>query len=163
MQIVEPEMMSLVAGLSLGLTIAGFVLGLALWLTGWKLHRFWMVLSLTLGAGMLGLSEAPTLRSQPLIAGVLLAIAGGVLALNLVRLIAFLLGGAVCLVLCQLLAPQLDQPLVVFLAGGLLGFSLFRLWWILLTSGVGTLLLLHCGVGLCEPAFQGDAADWAHG
>src|SRR4029078_12600830 len=101
MQFVAPEIMTEAVGLSLGLAIAGFVLGLALWLTGWKVHRFWVVLSVTLVAGLLGLSEAPTLRSQPRVAGVLLAIAGGVLALNLIRLIAFVAGGCVCLVLCQ--------------------------------------------------------------
>ena len=34
-------------------------LGLALWLTGWRLHRFWIVLATTLVAGITGLASGP--------------------------------------------------------------------------------------------------------
>src|SRR5208283_3416908 len=106
----------------------GVIVGLALWTLGWRNHRFWVVLVTTVGAGTYGLSEGPALHAHPLVAAVLLAVAAGMLALSLVRLVAFAAGGFCGLVVAQALAPTWDQPLIAFLGGGFLGHLLFRIW-----------------------------------
>src|SRR5947209_2084318 len=94
MQTVVPEILAEAQGLSPALFAVGLVLGLALWLFGWKWHRFWTVLAITVAAGVYGLSDAAgSLRAQPLVAGLLLAVAAGMLALSLARLMAFGAGG----------------------------------------------------------------------
>src|SRR5207237_9828162 len=85
MQLVAPDILSDACGLSIGLVIAGVVLGLALWLFGWSCHRFWIVLITTVLAGVYGLYDAAAFRAQPLVAALLLALVGGLLALALVR------------------------------------------------------------------------------
>ena len=71
--------------LSVGLCATGLVVGLALWLFGWWSHRFWVVLTTTVLAGVFGLYEAAMFRTHPLVAALLLAVAAGLLALALIR------------------------------------------------------------------------------
>ena len=94
MSIFDPEILQELCGLSVGLCVTGAAVGLLLWLTGWWLHRFWIVLATTALAGILGLASGSVHGVQPLIAAVLLAIAAGILALALIRLVAFAAGGA---------------------------------------------------------------------
>ena len=84
MQLFSPDVLSDIHGLSMGLSITAIVIGLLVWLTGWWGHRFWVVLVTTLLAGIFGLSSSPAHRIQPLVVGLLLAVAAGVLALALV-------------------------------------------------------------------------------
>src|SRR5687767_10168086 len=137
MHLVAPDILADACGLSLGLAVTGLVVGLALWLFGWWAHRFWIVLATTLVAGVYGLYEAESLRAQPLIAAVALALAAGILALALVRLIAFLTGGFAGMLAIQAIAPNLDQPLICFVLFGLVGLLLFRWSFMALTSLVG--------------------------
>ncbi len=126
-------------------------MGFLLWLTGWWLHRFWIVLAATTGAGILGLVTGSVTGIQALIAAVLLAIAAGVLALALIRLVAFAAGGAAACLVMQKVAPSLGtQPLIPFLAGGLLALYLFRLWTMTLTSFAGTVLMGYFGLSLAH-------------
>src|SRR5437867_716414 len=69
-------------------TLGGILaVGLALWLTGWWAHRFWITLLTSFAAGVVGLKVGPQYGvEQPIIAGLLLAVAGGALALALARL-----------------------------------------------------------------------------
>ncbi|MBV9124970.1 MAG: hypothetical protein JO112_16575, partial [Planctomycetes bacterium] len=79
--------------------------------------------------------------------GLLLAVTAGVLALTLVRLVAFAAGGfAAYLAIHSLGPPGWDEPLVCFLGGGLVGLFLFRLWIMVLTSFCGTLLMGYSGL-----------------
>jgi len=87
---------------------------------------------------------------QPLVAGLLLAVSVGALALALVRILLFLAGGLAGLVVIQTVAPALDEPLACFLAGGLLGVLLYRFWVAALTSLAGTLLMGYSGLCLLE-------------
>jgi len=160
MQILAPDILADVRSLSVALQVTGLVVGLSLWLLGWRNHRFWVVLVMTVSAGTYGLSEASTLHTQPLVAAVLLAVAAGMLALSLVRLVAFAAGGFFSLVAIQALAPNWDQPLVAFLTGGLLGHLLFRLWVMALTSFCGTLLMSYAGLGLADHLGKLDAVAW---
>ncbi len=162
MQMVDPEILAAAQGLSPVLYAVGLMLGLALWLFGWKWHRFWTVLAITVLAGVYGLSDAaPAMKAQPLVAGVLLALAAGMLALSLARLLAFGAGGFAALLAQEAWAPAWDQPLVCFLAGGLLGLLLFRLWLMALTSLGGTLLMVYAGLGLGGPLLRAEPAAWA--
>jgi hypothetical protein len=151
MSVFDPDILQELSGLSLGLCIGGAVVVLLLWLTGWWLHRFWIVLAATAGAGILCLVSGSVGGIQALIAAVLLAIAAGVLALALIRLVAFGAGGAAACLVMQKLAPSVwSQPLVPFLAGGLLALYLFRLWTMTLTSFAGTVVMGYFGLSLAQ-------------
>src|SRR4051794_18818001 len=105
MQFVTAELLQDLCGLSPGpLAVAG-VVGLTLWLFGWSTHRFWVVLCATVSAGVYGLFKGSARDVQPLVASLLLALVAGLLALALVRLFAFVVGGMAGLLLVQSLAP----------------------------------------------------------
>jgi MFS family permease len=164
MQLVAPDILAEAVregGLSPLLSILGVVVGLMLWLLGWRAHRFWIVLITTVMAGVYGLYQAPEYRAQPLLAGILLAIAAGMLALALVRLVAFVAGGIAALLLMQALIPAWDEPLVFFLLGGLIGLVLFRIWTMALTSLAGTLFLAYSSLCLADKWGKLNAVLWA--
>src|SRR5690348_6630154 len=146
MQIVAPDLLADARELSVAVTAAGTALGLALWLFGWRGHRFWVVLSATLSGGIAGLTSSSAYGVEPLVAGLLAAVAAGVLALALVRVLAFAAGGLAACVLMHALAPAWDQPLVSLLVGGLLGVFFFRLGMMAFTSSAGTLLVAYCAL-----------------
>jgi hypothetical protein len=143
MQFVAPDLLRDMVDFSPAVSCPVFVLGFMLWLLGWRSHRFWIVFLATLAAGVIGLYSSATHSSQPIVAGVLLAMAVGALALALVRVIAFGAGGVTAFLAVQALAPQWQQPLLSFLAGGLFGLLLFRIWTMVLTSAAGTLLMAY--------------------
>jgi len=161
MQLVVPEILADARNLSIGVVGVGLALGLFLWVFGWWSHRFWVVLITTVLAGVFGLAESHEFRTQPLLAGLLLALAAGLLALHLVRVLAFLAGGLAGLIGVQALVPDLTQSLLCFLICGLLGLMLFRVWMMGLTSLAGTLLFSYCGLSLLERAGSMDAVAWA--
>ncbi len=161
MDLIAPEVLADLSGLSIGLSAAGLVVGLALWLYGWRRHRFWVVLTITFLAGLLGLDEAPALHAQPLVAGMLLALGAGVLALSLARLLAFGAGGVAALLVVKSLVPTWDQHLLSFTTGGLLGVLLFRLWVMVLTSLCGSLLIGYCGLCLAERLAKLNVVEFA--
>jgi hypothetical protein len=151
MQLITPDLVDEARGLSATLSAAGCGAGLLLLLTGWRAHRFWIVLAMTVTAGIVGLLEADTLRVLPLLGGILFAVAAGVLALSLVRVVAFVAGGATAvLVLQHLWATSLAAPVVWFLAGGLLGLLLFRVWTMVLTSAAGGVLTVYSVLCLAD-------------
>jgi hypothetical protein len=157
MPLVDPQILAEAQGLSLPLYAVGLMVGLALWTFGWKWHRFWTVLAITVAAGVYGLSDAATaMKAQPLVAGLLLALAAGMLALSLARMMAFGVGGFAALLAQEAWAPAWDQPLVCFLLGGILGLLLFRLWLMALTSLAGTLLMVYSSVCLLQPVLRFD-------
>ena len=69
------------------------VLGCALWLFGWRWHRFWVVAGITLAAGLIGLNAARPAGVQVIAVGILLAVAAGMMALELAKVVAFVAGG----------------------------------------------------------------------
>jgi len=162
MQFVSPDIVADSAGLTLWVQAVGFVIGLAVWLSGWIGHRFWIVLFTTLVGGVLGLQSGPAYQMQPLVAGLLLAIAAGMLALALVRLLAFACGGLATLFLVHALAPaSWHEPLAFFLIGGLVGILLFRFWTMLLTSMAGTLVMAYALLGMLGRLGKVDAVHFA--
>ncbi len=161
MQLIEPEILAEASGLALGLSICGLLLGVAVWLTGWRRHRFWVVLTITLVGGVYGLNEAAALHAQPVVAGILMAVGAGMLALALARLFAFAAMGIGALVSVQALVPTWNQPLVSFVTGGVLGVLLFRLWVMLVTSLAGSLLMIYSTLCLLQRFAKLDAAAFA--
>jgi hypothetical protein len=148
MQVLDPEILGEFQGLSANVTVPAFALGFLIWLLGWRGHRFWIVLAATVTAGLIGLDAGPSWGSQRLVAGLLLAVAAGTLALSLVRVVAFAAGGAAGWLIVHALAPQWNDPLVCFLGGGILGLLLYRLWMMTLTSAAGALLMGYSGLCL---------------
>ncbi len=163
MQLIAPDILSDARSLSHGLLAAGLATGLLLWLLGWWGHRFWIVLIATAGAGIYGLQAGPDFGVQRLVAGLLLAVSAGVLALTLVRLFAYAAGGLAAWMIVHALAPLWNQPLLCFLIGGLVGLFLFRFWTMALTSFLGTLLLLYSSLSLADKMGNLDAVSWAEG
>ena len=161
MQLIEPEILADASGLALGLSVCGLLLGMALWLLGWRRHRFWVVLTITLVGGVYGLNEAPALRAPPAVAGVLLALGAGTLALALARLFAFAAAGIAALLAVQAFVPTWDQPLISFMTGGLLGVLLYRLWVMVLTSLAGALLMTYASLCLAERFTKLATGDFA--
>src|SRR5882724_1282908 len=144
MHLIAPDILADACGLSVGLTIIGLAVGLALWLVGWRTHRFWVVLATTVLGGLVGLYEAPSFKAEPLVAALLVALTAGMLALALVRLLALAGAGFAGMMLTQSFMPTLEQPLFTFLIAGLVGLFLFRLCVMALTSFTGALLIGHC-------------------
>lgn len=150
MQLLAPDILAEARGLSPLLTFAGLAIGLFLWLFGGRAHRFWLALALTLTAGLVGLMYGPAYGMQPLVAGLLLAVSVGALALAVVRILVFAAGGLAGLVLAQAVAPHWDEQLACFLAGGLVGVWLYRFWITALASLTGTLLMAYSGLCLAD-------------
>jgi hypothetical protein len=138
------------------------LIGSLLWLAGWRLHQFWVVFGVTLAAGTVGLSAGPTAGGpQVLILGVLLAIAEGLLAVELARGASFLTGGAAAWAAARAVFPQAQELWAVFLLGAILGVVLFRLWAMLATSLMGSLLVGHALLALLHRSQKLDTVNWA--
>jgi len=165
MDLFVPDIFADMRQLSAVLPLGGLLAGLVLWLAGWWTHRFWVVLTLTVLGGVVGLQCAAQLRTQPLLAALGVALVAGILALTLIRLLAFLAGGIAGLLLAILVAPAADQPFFVFLVGGLCGLFLFRFWMMALTSLTGVLLIAYGSLALAVRWMTFDVAGWceAHG
>src|SRR5437763_14657698 len=141
MFLLAPDILAIARDLSAGVSGAGLAVGLVLWLVGYRGHRFWLVLAVTLTGGFVGLAYGPDFGLQPLVGGLLVAVSAGTLALALARLLLFGAGGVAALALARQLVPSWDEPLVFFLSGGLVGVVLYRFWVTALTSFDGTLVL----------------------
>ena len=159
MQLIAPDLFAEVSRLSWGACALGVAVGVLVWLTGWWQHRFWVVASLTAAAGIAGLQSGRSAGVQPLAAGLLAALAAGYLALELARLLAFVGGGLASGLLVQTFVPTLYQPLLAFLAGGMLAVLMFRLWMLALTSLIGTLVVVNCGLSLAGHWFKVNGAE----
>src|SRR6266568_2508017 len=143
MQLLTPDILEPASSLTVPPLLTALLVGLALWAFGWRTHRFWVVLVLTVLAGIYGLYEAAAFQAQPVLASLLLAAAAGMLALALVRVVAFGAGGCAGVLILHELAPASSHALVVFLVAGLIGLFLFRFWMMALTSLSGTLLMAY--------------------
>lgn len=175
MDLLSPDFMAdlLVEGRGLSPAIPGIGLGigLLLWVMGSRGHRFWLSMAVTVAAGITGLQIAPKLEVQPLVAGLLMAVCAGALALALVRLLVFAIVGIGSLALAHAVTPGWNEPVIFFLAGGLIGVVFFRLWIMALTSLAGTVLMLYSGLCLAASLggvdvvqlakAQGRALEWS--
>lgn len=160
MQLLAPDILEEARTLSPFLSGTGLALGFLLWAFGGRTHRFWLAMSVTLTAGLLGLSMGRDYGMQPLVAGLLLAVSAGALALSLVRIFLFAAGGLAALALLHHLAPTWDEPLAVFLVGGLVGVLLYRFWIMTFSSVVGSLLMAYSALALLDRLHRVDSVAW---
>jgi hypothetical protein len=161
MYLLDPEILDAGRDLSPAVTGAGLAVGLFLWLVGGWTHRFWIVLTLTLGAGVYGLLYGPDHGVQPIVAGLLLAVAAGTLGLALMRVLAFITGGWALYIVARLIAPAADAPLLCFLIGGLFSVFLYRVWIASVSSMAGTLLVAYSSLWLLGNLAKVDVIAWA--
>lgn len=161
MQLIAPDVLAEARGLTGAMAGTVCVLGFALWLFGWRWHRFWIVSGITLAAGLIGLNAGRTSGTHVMAVGILLAVAAGLLALELAKVFAFVAGGCGAWLAVQWVLPQAQELWAVFLCGGLFGLLLYRLWTMLLTSLIGALFALHAGLLLAEQMWGFNAAEWA--
>jgi MFS family permease len=165
MFLLDPDILEAGRDLSPAITVPALLIGLFLWLVGAWMHRFWIVLLLTLGAGVYGLLYGPEHGIQPIVAGLLLAVAAGTLGLALMRVLAFVTGGWVLYAAARVIAPAADEPLLCFLVGGLFSVFLFRVWIASVSSVAGTLLIAYSSLWLLGSLAQMDilASANSHG
>ncbi|MEI7685036.1 MAG: hypothetical protein WCL32_08420, partial [Planctomycetota bacterium] len=64
MRLVAPDLLPDLCGLSPGVVGLTAAVGAILWLFGWWSHRFWVVLTATVSAGVYGLFDAPLRKAQ---------------------------------------------------------------------------------------------------
>ena len=160
MHLIDPDVIAAAKGLSFGAAGFAVFVGLLLWSLGWRWHRFWVVFGITLGAGLIGLTAGKSAGGSVMIVGVLLAVAAGMLALELAKILSFVSGGAAAWIAAQAVLPQVQELWAVFLAGGLLGVVLYQLWTMLLTSLLGILVIWHAGFVLLGQILNFDASKW---
>jgi hypothetical protein len=161
MQLIAPDILVEARGLTGAMSGTLCVLGIALWLFGWRWHRFWVVAGITLAAGLLGLNAGRAAGGTQIMAvGILLAVAAGMLALELAKVFAFVAGGCGAWLAIQWVFPQAQELWAVFLSGGLFGLLLYRLWTMLLTSLLGVLMAGHAALLLLERIVPFDALRW---
>ncbi len=162
MQLISPDVLAAAQGLSPAAAFCLLVLGVLLWGAGWRYHRFFVVFAITLGAGVAGLSAGRQAAGQQvLVVGVLVALAAGVLALELAKLLAFVSGGVAAWVGAQAVVPDAQELWAVFLSGALIGVVLYRVWTMLVTGLVGTLVAAHAGLAAAGTLFKFDCVKWA--
>jgi hypothetical protein len=141
--VISPEVLSEAKGLSVGATGFFLFVGLMLWGFGWRWHKFWTAFTITLLAGLLGLTFGRA-AGLPLLAVALgVAVVCGVLAMELAKILAFLTGGVAAWLGAQVVLPQAQELWAAFLFGGLIGVLLHQFWTMLATSFVGTVLVGH--------------------
>lgn len=161
MHLLSPAVLADAKGLSIGAAAFFLFVGVLLWGFGLRWHRFWVVFSVTLAAGVLGIGAGRTAGTQVLVVGVLLSIAVGMLALEVAKITAFLSAGTAAWVAAQSVMPEAQELWAVFLCGGLLGVVLYRLWTMLATSLIGVLLFGHSALVLVETSGLTPAAKFA--
>jgi hypothetical protein len=159
--VVVPWILQDLADLSWPLCAGLFALGLVLFLLGGYGHRFWLVLGTTLAAGILGLQYGEQFGMQPLVAGLFLGVSAGALALALMRIVIFLGVGALTWYVALKISPTMHEQLACFLGGGLLGVLLFRVWIMVLTSLLGTVLMTYSAMILVGRFGHVDVASFA--
>lgn len=160
MQLLAPDIVEEARGLSPFLSGAGLTVGFLLWSLGGRTHRFWLAMSVTLTAGVLGLTLGKHYGMQPLVAGLLLAVSAGALALSLVRILLFAAGGLAALALMHSLAPTWDEPIAVFLVGGLIGVFFYRFWIVMFSSSIGALFMVYSALALFDGFHMVDSGVW---
>lgn len=151
MQLLSPDVLADVLELPAAALLVMVGLGLALALTGWRWHRFWLTISVSMISGVVGLRQATAWGiEQPVLAGVLLAAAAGCLALSLARVGLFLAYGLVTWYAMKRMAPPYAIPAICICLGGLFSVLFYRFCVVLLTSVVGSLLLAYGGMAYAQ-------------
>lgn len=115
----------------------------------------------TISAGIYGLHYGPTHGTPSLVAGLLMGIAAGALALDSARLIAFLAGAITLMMLAQRFLPTMDEPFIFFFLGGFAALLLYRYWMMALFSCLGTMVFAHGSMCLWHRLKKMDMVAWS--
>jgi hypothetical protein len=158
--LLAPDILEDVRQLSPAVDIVLGLVGVFLWGFGAWSHRFWLSLAVTVTAGVVGLYAGPDFECPALVAALLLALAAGVLSLALARIGLFLAGGLATLLLLRVIGWGWNE-FVCFVVGGLVGVLLYRLWIMVVSSLVGTLLASYAILGLLDCFGRLDSVSWA--
>ncbi len=153
MLLIAPDILAEARGLSPVLSAFGIVFGASIWLCGWRWHRFWVVISVTVIAGLIGLQTGRSSGGHIMAMGILLAISAGLLAIELARVFAFIAAGSAVWLAASLVFPKGQEFWVAFFIGGLFGVLLYRFWTMLLTSFVGIVFGTHALLCFLEGLF----------
>lgn len=137
------------------------MLGLLIWLTGWRWHRFWTVAAATAGAGLYGMVNGQHVGAHAIAVGTMLALSAGLLALELARVAAFFASGLTSYLGAASLLPNVQEPAMFFLGGGLAGLLFYRVCVMSVTSFLGALIAGHAGMLLGESLGRFDAVSFA--
>jgi hypothetical protein len=169
MQILDPELVEKASRLPQPVILATAAVGPLLWVLGWRIHRTIVVAASTVLAGVYGLVHGPALGLNAMVAAGLFSLSAGGLSLALLRIGVFVAGGvAVDLAVSAILKHTLPGAfpwahVAAFLSGGLMGLFCYRLLVIVLTSFVGSYILLlgalAFGASLGEARVAGLAAQ----
>lgn len=159
--IINGEVLQAARGMSVAMLSTWLVVGLALWLFGWRWHRFWITCTAALAAAAITWYWGSNwTRTPPLIAAIVSAAAIAAIAVELARLIVFGLGGATLLYLTSQLLPDFRDIWLTFPLGGLAAVLLFRIGWTLVTSFLGTWITIHALMLIIESNSTFDAVQW---
>lgn len=139
MHFLDPDIFSEVIKLSTPTLIAILLCGLLLWSAGYLTHKFWVVFLATAGAGVLGFDKGPDFGIQGIFAALLFGISAGILALSIIRVVVFVLGGCTGLIIGNLFMPAGDAWLACLLVGGIAALLLYPFWFTAFSSLLGTL------------------------
>lgn len=151
MQVLSPDVLADVLDLPMAALLVIMGVGAGLALTGWRWHRFWLTISVSLICGMVGLRQAQAWGiQQPILAGVLLSAAGGCLALSLARVALFLAYGLATWYAMKRLAPPYAIPAICICLGGIFSVLFYRFCVVLLTSVTGSVLLSYAGLAYAQ-------------
>ena len=80
--------------------------------------------------------------------------------MSLVRILLFAAGGLAALGLMHTLSSSWDEPIAVFLIGGLVGVLLYRFWIITFSSTIGVLLMAYSALALFDRLHMVDSVAW---
>lgn len=161
MEILSPEVVTDILELPLPALLAMMGAGLLLSITGWKWHRFWLTMCVSLIAGLIGMRQSTAWGiSQPVVTGVLLAAAAGCLALSLSRVALFLAYGLTCWYAMKRMSPVYAIPAICICAGGLFSVVFYRFCVVLLTSTIGSVVLCYGAVAYVEQQKWYAALNW---
>lgn len=160
MQLIAPDI--LVEARQLSPAILGTALGFGwlVWLLGLRRRRFWIVVAITVAGGLFGLHSGKISGGHVLATGVLLALAAGLLALELARIFAFVAAGMGVWLAAGMIFPAGQELWIAFLIGGLGGVLLYDFWTMVLTSFLGTLISSHALLCLLDHYLKFDCVAW---
>jgi hypothetical protein len=155
--LIQTDLLADVRTLPLAALIVVTIVSLGLYVSGWLVYRFWLAVAATFIGGLIGLQLAPTYGLQPVVGGLLAALAAGCVALALGRIGVFLIYGLLCTRLVREYAPRFDVPMACFLSGGLTSVLAYRLAVRLLTCAVASVGLIYGGLVLAEKVVRFDS------
>jgi hypothetical protein len=159
---INVEVLQAARGMSVAMLSTWLALGLAVWLFGWRWHRFWITSAAVIAAAAITWQCGNIwTQTPPVIAVIVVALAAAVVAVELARLVVFVLGGAILLYLTSQHLPEFHDTWLAFPLGGLVAVLLFRLGWIIITSLLGTLIATHAILLLVEPIATFDSVQWS--